>query len=58
VVASPRVAITQTPSALAELLPPTGGRDNEKSIVMMLVVAGGLLFSAGWVALKMGAARK
>ena len=54
----PRVAITQTPAALAELLPPTGGRDNEKSIVMLLVVAGGLLFSAGWVALKMGAARK
>jgi hypothetical protein len=50
------VAITQTPAALPALLPPTGGGDT-KTIVVMLFVAGGLLFCAGWITLKMAPRR-
>ena len=52
VVASPQ----QTPAALPALLPPTGGAD-AKAVVMMLFVAGGVLFCAGWVTLKAASRR-
>jgi hypothetical protein len=51
------VAITVTPAALAELLPPTGRDQSKAEVPIMLFVASGLLLCAGWITLRAASRR-